>query len=203
MTPPLTMPATTFVQADFAEESFWAAIRVGGREAAYLRFLGVPRFLSDELAELMRGVLPASFDRAVNARGRPRRPTAPPLTPGCPLTSTTCGGVAAGASPKYPCAPVRPTWSRISARSYARTRLERVLLRATPHLLRPMTVLRPLGRLSARTATATPRNTCDILFRRLRVRADRQDRLQVRRATSRHEGVALLRLAAGCHVGEV
>ena len=71
VTPPLTMPATTYVQADFAEESFWAAIRVGGREAAYLRFLGVPRFLFDELAERMRGVLPASYDRAVNAPGRP------------------------------------------------------------------------------------------------------------------------------------
>lgn len=71
LTPPLTSPRARYTQADVQSDTpAWALLRANARETAMFRFLGMPRFLFDDLAELMRPHL-ETYDRSITRRGKP------------------------------------------------------------------------------------------------------------------------------------
>ena len=71
LTPPLTSPRARYTQADVQSDTPpWALLRANARETAMFRFLGMPRFLFDDLAELMRPHL-ETYDRSITRRGKP------------------------------------------------------------------------------------------------------------------------------------
>ena len=70
-TPSLTSPSVRYTQADVGGRvSWWEMLREAGRETALFKFLGMPRFLFDDLAELMRPHLP-TYDPSITRRGKP------------------------------------------------------------------------------------------------------------------------------------
>ena len=66
--PALTHPRAEYVQADFAVRSLWKSIRESRREGAFIKFLGIPTFLFDELAERMKDVVPPEYNRGAAPR---------------------------------------------------------------------------------------------------------------------------------------
>ena len=69
LAPSLKMPLLSYKQRDFGD-SFWSLMRENRREEAFIKFLGVPLFLFDELAERMKVHLSPAYDRDIITRGR-------------------------------------------------------------------------------------------------------------------------------------
>jgi hypothetical protein len=69
LAPSLKMPLLSFKQRDFGD-SFWSLMRENRREEAFIKFLGVPLFLFDELAKRMKVHLSHAYDRDIITRGR-------------------------------------------------------------------------------------------------------------------------------------
>ena len=73
--PTLRTPRAVWRQADTSPIPLWAWTRSRRREAAFLRFLGFPTFIFDEIAKRMKDKLPSCYDpdtaRALG--GRPTR----------------------------------------------------------------------------------------------------------------------------------
>ncbi len=70
---PLTSPRVRYTQANLGGDrvSFWAFTRSQKEETAFFKFLGVPRFLLLELAELALPYLPEKYDKRSVHRGAP------------------------------------------------------------------------------------------------------------------------------------
>lgn len=68
----LRSPRFSFVTSDMLPTPFWAYLRGNRRDGAFMRFLGVPVWVFDDLAERMRLKLPR-YDRALDSTRTGRR----------------------------------------------------------------------------------------------------------------------------------
>ena len=71
--PPLASPRLRYTQGDLdVLQSFWERTRERQKETAFFKFLGMPRFLFEQLAELIRPLLP-QYDKTIKRPGQPTK----------------------------------------------------------------------------------------------------------------------------------
>ena len=68
--PSVQMPKLKYRQQDYGGVSFWSVMRETRRDEAFIKYLGVPLFLFDELTERMKDHLPTMYDPFIRVKGR-------------------------------------------------------------------------------------------------------------------------------------